>query len=102
MQLQIGVGAVALELEFGRCPVLRGGIAHDAHETRRIAVRDASHREPRGKDAAVLALRRDFAADADDLGDAGLQVARQIAIVRAAIGLGMSMLTFSPSSSSVR
>ena len=48
-----------------------------ADETRGIAVRDVSYREPRGKDAAVLALRRDFTPDTVDLtrlSTAGIQV----------------------------
>ena len=59
VKLEICVGAIPLAIEIGHCLVFRRDIANDAHETRGIAVRHVSKREPRGKDAAVLALRRD-------------------------------------------
>ena len=88
MQLEEGARAIALHLQCLERRMFAGRVAQQSDETRRARVADPAHRQAHRKHAAVLAPGAHFAADADDLAHAGLEVARQVTVVRAALRFG--------------
>ena len=65
-----------------------GEVADDAGEQPPAGEAHLAHRKVGREDAAVLALRFDLAADADDPGFAGTQVTRDVAVVLFPVGRG--------------
>jgi hypothetical protein len=82
-QAQLGLAAPQLLLGL----LARGDVADEADEARRVESLDLADREVAGEDAAVLAPGAHLAADADDVRVAGGDVAVQVTVVLAGVGL---------------
>ena len=82
---EVAIGPVALTLHGGQCLDAQCNVVNEADEAWRIRAAHLSDRQERREYAAVAAPGLHLATDADDVGDAGAQVALHVGIVLVAV-----------------